>query len=68
MIDTQNETSSQRIAQAIAARLEKAIEGGGKASLVVCGGSSPLGVFDALSKIQINWEAVHITLADDRLV
>ena len=68
MTDPHNNTSSQQIAKAIAARLEKAIEANGKASLVVCGGSSPLGVFAELSTIQINWGAVHITLADDRLV
>ncbi len=68
MTDLHNDTSSQPLAKAIAARLEKAIKENGKASLVVCGGSSPLDVFAELANIPINWEAVHITLADDRLV
>ena len=38
------------------------------ASLVVCGGTSVLNIFNDLSLKEINWENISVTLVDDRLV
>lgn len=40
----------------------------GHASLIVCGGSSPISIFKDLSKSEINWSKITISLVDDRLV
>ena len=62
------DANSQRVADAIATCLMDAIEKRESASLVVCGGSSPLGIFSCLAAKTLPWEAVCITLADDRQV
>ena len=62
------DANSQRVADAIATCLIDAIEKRGSASLVVCGGSSPLEIFSCLAAKTLPWEAVCITLADDRQV
>lgn len=56
------------LATAVADVLRAAIEERGSASLVVSGGSTPLGFFAALSKISLPWDAVVVTLADERWV
>jgi 6-phosphogluconolactonase len=56
------------LAATIAARLAAAIELRGRASLVVSGGRTPVGVFDLLSRQPLDWHAVTITLADERWV
>ncbi len=56
------------LAEHIAARLASAIADGGRASLAVSGGSTPRGLFAALSHADIPWESVCITLVDDRWV
>lgn len=56
------------IAKTIIAKLEMALSLKGQASLVVCGGSSPLGVFAELAATPIDWSNVTITLVDDRQV
>ena len=61
-------TTAEDIAAAIAKRLRDAIEMRGVARLVVCGGSSPLGIFACLAETPLKWDAVQITLADDRQV
>tara|TARA_B110001450_G_C17456008_1_gene414085 strand:- start:32 stop:646 length:615 start_codon:yes stop_codon:yes gene_type:complete len=38
------------------------------ASLVVCGGTSVLNIFKALSLKELNWKNIVVTLVDDRLV
>jgi 6-phosphogluconolactonase len=68
MMDNSIDPNCQKIASAIARQLGDAIVLHGRASLVVCGGSSPLGVFAWLAQADINWAAVTITLADDRQV
>lgn len=67
-MDNSIDPNCQKIASAIARQLGDAIVLHGRASLVVCGGSSPLGVFAWLAQADINWAAVTITLADDRQV
>ena len=64
------------IAGRIAAQLAQSIADNGQASFVVCGGSSPLGLFAALANGTyknettsiVDWSRVTITLVDDRLV
>jgi len=67
-MDSSIDPNCQPIANAIASQLSDAIALRGRASLVVCGGSSPLGVFARLAQADINWAAVTVTLADDRMV
>ena len=38
------------------------------ASMAVSGGTSPIKIFDELSKQKLDWSKVQITLVDDRLV
>jgi 6-phosphogluconolactonase len=52
----------------ISDRLKLAIDTKGTATFVVSGGSSPLKLFEDLSKTDLPWNKVHITLVDDRLV
>jgi 6-phosphogluconolactonase len=52
----------------ISDRLKLAIDKKGTATFVVSGGSSPLKLFEDLSKTDLPWNKVHITLVDDRLV
>ena len=48
--------------------LRDGIEENGRASLVVSGGRTPADLFNALSKANIEWDKVYITLADERWV
>jgi 6-phosphogluconolactonase len=48
--------------------LRDGIEENGRASLVVSGGRTPSELFNALSKANIEWEKVDISLADERWV
>ncbi|MCD9460945.1 6-phosphogluconolactonase [Marinibactrum halimedae] len=48
--------------------VERAIESRGFATLVVSGGSTPKGLFQALSGTDLDWSKVYITLADERCV
>ena len=60
------------IVEQIARQLAHSIAADGQASLVVCGGSSPLSIFAALAagehETMVDWPRVTITLVDDRLV
>lgn len=60
------------ITDQIARQLAQSLTTNGQASLVVCGGSSPLGIFGALTagehEDKVDWSRVTITLVDDRLV
>ena len=60
------------VADQIARQLVQAIITNGEASLVVCGGSSPISIFAALTAGEheeiVDWSQVTITLVDDRLV
>lgn len=56
------------LAAHIAARLARDIEANGVASLAVSGGSTPKGMFAALSRETIPWESVCVTLVDERWV
>ena len=60
------------IANQIAHQLIESIITKGQASLVVCGGTSPVSIFTALTSSAhegiVDWSHVTITLVDDRLV
>ena len=59
---------AQSIAQSVGKTLQSEISEYGTASLVVCGGSSPIKIFKYLNSIKIDWHFVRIFLVDDRLV
>jgi 6-phosphogluconolactonase len=56
------------LADKVATLLSAAVKNNGKASIAVSGGSTPKGFFQALSKKQLAWHAITITLADERWV
>jgi len=64
----QKELLDNNLANKVAGILSKAIAEQGKASLAVSGGSTPKGFFKALSSIDLPWNKVTITLADERWV
>ena len=57
-----------KIVKQISHIIESAIKQNGSASLIVSGGSSLLQIFSELSKVELDWEKVIISLVDDRLV
>ena len=56
------------LAEHVAGLLAQDIERRGAASLAVSGGSTPKGMFAALSKQELPWHKVWITLVDERWV
>lgn len=48
--------------------LEAALEARGRASLIGTGGRSPAPVYDRLSRADLDWARVTVSLSDDRLV
>lgn len=56
------------LCQFVSESLERAIELRGKATLVVSGGSTPLGFLRLLAQQQLPWSQVLVTLADERWV
>ena len=58
----------QALATKVASELSHAIATKGKASIAVSGGSTPKGFFKALSQIDLAWDKVTVTLADERWV
>ena len=48
--------------------LKNSIDNNGRASFVVSGGSSPVKIFNDLSKSDLDWSKVSVTLVDDRVV
>lgn len=57
-----------KLATEVADCLQSAINDRGQASLVVSGGSTPLPFFKALASVDIPWDRVTVTLADERWV
>tara|TARA_B100000780_G_scaffold275605_1_gene242547 strand:- start:7 stop:627 length:621 start_codon:yes stop_codon:yes gene_type:complete len=55
-------------AKSIYEALKNSIDNNGSASFVVSGGSSPVKIFNDLSKSDLDWSKVSITLVDDRVV
>ncbi|MEM9760521.1 MAG: 6-phosphogluconolactonase [Pseudomonadota bacterium] len=56
------------LAAAVADQLAAGIEARGRASLAVSGGSTPKGVFARLARTSLAWDAVTVTLVDERWV
>lgn len=56
------------LAQAICEQLRAGINANGKATLVVSGGSTPKGLFAALSTAELEWQNITVLLADERWV
>jgi len=56
------------LASKVASELIEAIASKGKASIALSGGSTPKGFFNKLSQIDLAWDKVTITLADERWV
>lgn len=65
---TQRTALDNALATTVSAILSEAITTHGKASIAVSGGSTPKGFFNTLSKIDLPWHKVTITLADERWV
>ena len=62
------EALDAQLSDKVADILTKAIKLNGKASIAVSGGSTPKGFFTALSKKELPWNKVTVTLADERWV
>ena len=56
------------LAEYIGALLEDAFEAAGEASLAVSGGNTPRQLFRLLSRLELDWSKVTITLVDERQV
>jgi 6-phosphogluconolactonase len=56
------------LTKSIADSLLAGINANGHASLVACGGSSPLSLYKNLSVLDLDWSKVSIFLGDDRIV
>jgi 6-phosphogluconolactonase len=59
---------ARELAATIARRLVDSIAGRGHAVLVVSGGTTPLALFEVLSRQRLDWSRVFVTLADERVV
>ena len=62
------EQLDRSLSQRIAKIMSRALRDYSKGTLVVSGGRSPIGFFKLLSKTQIDWANIVVTLADDRWV
>ena len=63
-----NNFFSDKVSKSIVKTLNESIELSGKASLVVCGGNSPVSIYQKLSLADLDWKKVSIYLGDDRLL
>jgi len=63
-----DDTLSQALAEAVAADLAQAIEKRGQALIAVSGGSTPRRFMEALSRQDLDWSKVTVTLVDERWV
>ncbi|NUS70189.1 MAG: 6-phosphogluconolactonase [Ensifer adhaerens] len=59
---------AEGLADAVSSALSAGIAARGSASIAVSGGSTPKAFFQALSKKDIAWEKVTVTLVDERFV
>lgn len=58
----------QEISKQIVNLLDQDIKAKGNANFIVSGGSSPIKIFEDLSKVNLDWSNVTISLVDDRVV
>ena len=59
---------AQALAKDVAERLERGVSERGTASIAVSGGSTPKLFFQALSKHELDWKNISVTLVDERFV
>ncbi|MCA1441163.1 6-phosphogluconolactonase [Ensifer sp. IC4062] len=59
---------AEGLADSVSAKLASAIEARGAASIAVSGGTTPKAFFQALSRREIDWTKVTVTLVDERFV
>jgi 6-phosphogluconolactonase len=62
------ETLAHALAEAVAANLAGGLAARGSAVLAVSGGSTPKQFFTSLSKCELDWKKVTVTLVDERWV
>ena len=62
------EQLNSAFARKIITLLREGIEENGRASLIVSGGRTPAALFETLSKANIDWPCVDVSLADERWV
>jgi len=62
------EMAAAALAQDLAHTLQEGISARGRASLVVSGGHTPRHVFHSLSRLDVDWARVTVTLSDERWV
>ncbi len=60
--------SAQALAEAVAQNLRDTLATQERATLAVSGGKSPIAFFQALSRQDLDWARVNITLVDERIV
>lgn len=65
---TQRSELDNALADKVADILVEAVKNKGKASIAVSGGSTPKGFFSVLSKKDLPWKEITVTLADERWV
>lgn len=58
--------AAETLARDVASWLKEAVDARKKASLVVSGGSTPKPFFEALGTMDLPWEKIYVTLADER--
>lgn len=59
---------AEKLATDVANRLSSSIKSRGTASIAVSGGSTPKLFFQTLSKVDLDWSKVNVTLVDERFV
>lgn len=57
----------RQAATRISVLLDAAVDARGTATLAVSGGSTPIGLFDALAKRSLPWEQIHVLQVDERV-
>lgn len=62
------ESMAEALAADIAALLREAVDARGRAVLAVSGGSTPLKLYEALSRSPLDWGSVDVVLVDERFV
>jgi 6-phosphogluconolactonase len=62
------EALDTKLSEQVAGILADAVRIKGKASIAVSGGSTPKGFFKALSLVDLPWDKITVTLADERWV
>ena len=61
-------TLSNKLSEFISSQINKSLKIKERFQLCACGGSTPISAYNALSKIELNWEKVDIFLGDERCV